>query len=386
MRIRPLTAADVHDRSATLAALYSTIPDAAVTVDQLHARLGAHPQWPQHSLVAVDEADQIIGLCLSWERAPEPASEATGHTLLYPTWSVYCGGLAVAPDRRRQGIGRSLLQQWIDRSSAAGWSAPGAHGPIAHSLQTASRPANAAVVQLYRSLGFVPAGGKDYPGPPARQDVAMWRGPRPTGAFRPRALLCDWDGTLAETDALWDEFREMFFDAVGISAAELAQARTTPGASAVAVFARLTENGVLDQARSQRLLRLFLSAQVGWAKLFAIELRAGAAEVLEQAARAGVPVAVVTAGPRAVVQLQMQQTGLEALPLVAVEDVTPSKPAPDPYVHAANLLGVNIAGCVIVEDSPLGLQAAHATTAQVVCVAGRDVQAELAAAHISLEP
>ena len=45
--------------------------------------------------------------------------------------------------------------------------------------------------------------------------------------------------------------------------------------------------------------------------------------------------------------------------IVSAEDVSRSKPAPDPYLCAAQLLGIDAAGCVVIEDAPLGLVAAR---------------------------
>lgn len=48
------------------------------------------------------------------------------------------------------------------------------------------------------------------------------------------------------------------------------------------------------------------------------------------------------------------------------EHVTRGKPAPDLYLHAAEALGVDIARCVILEDSPVGVIGAVASGAHVV--------------------
>jgi HAD superfamily hydrolase (TIGR01509 family) len=59
------------------------------------------------------------------------------------------------------------------------------------------------------------------------------------------------------------------------------------------------------------------------------------------------------------------------------EHVERGKPAPDLYLHAAGRLGVPIADCVIIEDSPVGAKGALASGARVVglvagehCIAG----------------
>ena len=48
------------------------------------------------------------------------------------------------------------------------------------------------------------------------------------------------------------------------------------------------------------------------------------------------------------------------------EHVARGKPAPDLYLHAANALGVDIARCVILEDSPVGVAGAVASGAHVI--------------------
>lgn len=48
------------------------------------------------------------------------------------------------------------------------------------------------------------------------------------------------------------------------------------------------------------------------------------------------------------------------------EHVTRGKPAPDIYLHAADALGVDIARCAILEDSPVGATGAVASGAHVI--------------------
>lgn len=51
------------------------------------------------------------------------------------------------------------------------------------------------------------------------------------------------------------------------------------------------------------------------------------------------------------------------------EHVQRGKPAPDLYVHAADALDVPIAGCAIIEDSPVGVKGALASGARVIGLA-----------------
>ncbi len=46
--------------------------------------------------------------------------------------------------------------------------------------------------------------------------------------------------------------------------------------------------------------------------------------------------------------------------IFSADDVVRGKPAPDLFLHAARSMGVDPAACVVVEDSPWGIQAANA--------------------------
>jgi sugar-phosphatase len=63
--------------------------------------------------------------------------------------------------------------------------------------------------------------------------------------------------------------------------------------------------------------------------------------------------------------------------MVAVEDVVRGKPAPDPYLRAAELLGVAAADCLVIEDAPAGVSAARAAGATVLGVLSTHTAAQL---------
>jgi beta-phosphoglucomutase-like phosphatase (HAD superfamily) len=54
--------------------------------------------------------------------------------------------------------------------------------------------------------------------------------------------------------------------------------------------------------------------------------------------------------------------------LVCAEDVTATKPHPEPYLRAAMLIGVPPGDCVALEDSPNGVASAHAAGCRVIAV------------------
>ena len=79
--------------------------------------------------------------------------------------------------------------------------------------------------------------------------------------------------------------------------------------------------------------------------------------------------AVVTSAPRALALRRIAAAGLPAPPLlIAAEDVTHGKPAPDCFVLAAARLGVAASDCLVFEDAPAGIAAAEAAGASVVVI------------------
>ena len=63
--------------------------------------------------------------------------------------------------------------------------------------------------------------------------------------------------------------------------------------------------------------------------------------------------------------------------IFSAEDVAAGKPAPDLFLHAAERMAAAPAGCVVVEDSRSGVQAARAAGMRVLAFAGGLTPAEL---------
>jgi beta-phosphoglucomutase-like phosphatase (HAD superfamily) len=64
----------------------------------------------------------------------------------------------------------------------------------------------------------------------------------------------------------------------------------------------------------------------------------------------------------------LASTGLAFDVTVCAADVTRTKPAPEPYLLAAKLLGTEPESCTVLEDSPNGVAAAEAAGCQVIAV------------------
>jgi len=95
----------------------------------------------------------------------------------------------------------------------------------------------------------------------------------------------------------------------------------------------------------------------------------GAAELLADLTRRGVPLAVVTSGLRAHAQAMLEHVGgaEQFQVLVTAEDVSAGKPDPQGYLAACAALGIDPADGIAFEDAPAGIRAAK--TAGLRCVA-----------------
>ncbi|WP_106752797.1 HAD family hydrolase [Pannonibacter carbonis] len=91
-----------------------------------------------------------------------------------------------------------------------------------------------------------------------------------------------------------------------------------------------------------------------------IPLRPRVTELLEHLDTTGLPRAIATSSRRDSARTKLKWAGLERqfASVVCFEDVARRKPAPDPYLHAAELLGVDPGRCIAFEDSETGAEAA----------------------------
>ncbi|MEU0656228.1 HAD family hydrolase [Streptomyces albogriseolus] len=90
----------------------------------------------------------------------------------------------------------------------------------------------------------------------------------------------------------------------------------------------------------------------------------GIADVLEKLAADGVPYCVASSGSHERIRVGHRAAGLDRYfddgRIFSSQDVGRGKPAPDLFLYAAERMGTAPERCVVVEDSPLGVQAAVA--------------------------
>jgi HAD superfamily hydrolase (TIGR01509 family) len=181
------------------------------------------------------------------------------------------------------------------------------------------------------------------------------------------AVLFDMDGTLVDSEKVWD---------VGLT--ELAHrygGQLSAAARARMVGTSMTESMAILHADLGQTWR-DPQASVEWLEervkeLFADGLvwRPGASELLADIHAVGIPMALVTATRRHLVEVALQTIGRSHFgAVVCGDEVDETKPHPLPYLTAAALLGVDIRRCVAIEDSPTGVASARAAGAVVLAV------------------
>jgi HAD superfamily hydrolase (TIGR01509 family) len=180
------------------------------------------------------------------------------------------------------------------------------------------------------------------------------------------AILFDMDGTLLDSERVWDIALDDLAQYLGGSLT-LPVRQSMVGSSLWRSVAIVHEAlGVdADPAESAE----YLSTRT--AALFRTHLtwKPGARELLKAAATESVPVALVTSTHRALTEIALDFMGRNWFAAtVCGDEVTHPKPAPDPYLRAAELLGVGAAACVAIEDSPLGIASAEAAGCAVLAV------------------
>ena len=178
------------------------------------------------------------------------------------------------------------------------------------------------------------------------------------------AALFDMDGTLVDSTAVVEMLWERFCAEHGVDVGELlafSHGRRTP--DIVRRFLPATSPSELEAVVAELEARE-LAVEEG-----IVEIQ-GAADLL---ATLPVPWALVTSAPRELAVRRMVAAGL-GVPsvLVPADEVSQGKPAPDGYLRAASLLGVDPADCVAFEDAEPGVRSALDSGARVVVVGGLD--------------
>jgi len=174
----------------------------------------------------------------------------------------------------------------------------------------------------------------------------------------PAAVLWDMDGTLVDTEPYWIECEHALVAEFGGTWTD-ADAHSIVGFALLDSARELRARGGVDLPEQEIVERLLdgviarVAEELPW--------RPGAAELLEECRRAGVPCALVTMSWRRLADAVVASAPVGSFAAsVTGDEVANGKPDPEPYRAAAAALGVAAAECVAIEDSPTGVASALA--------------------------
>ena len=182
----------------------------------------------------------------------------------------------------------------------------------------------------------------------------------------PAAVLWDMDGTLVDTEPIWMQVEQELVEMHG-GAWTPEHALQLVGNDLIDSGRYIREHGGVDLP-PEEIVDVLLDGVVAHVEK-EVPWRPGARELLAALRAGGVPCALVTMSYERFVA-----PVLAALPegsfdvVVTGDNVSQGKPHPEPYLHAARLLGVDPSKCLAIEDSETGARSAEAAGCLVLVV------------------
>ncbi|MCK2216439.1 HAD family phosphatase [Actinomadura sp. ATCC 31491] len=180
------------------------------------------------------------------------------------------------------------------------------------------------------------------------------------------AVFFDMDGLLVDSERVWLEIETAVMARLGAAWTPEHQAHLVGGSMERTVGYMLAVSGA---AVPPATVRDWMVSGMVERLTAGVPVMPGAAELLDAVRAAGVPVGLVTSSLREIADAVLKSVGRERFDVVVTaDDVTRTKPDPEPYLTAASLLGAEPVRCVVLEDSPSGVAAATAAGCAVVAV------------------
>lgn len=184
-----------------------------------------------------------------------------------------------------------------------------------------------------------------------------------------RAVLWDMDGTLVDSEKLWDVGIQEFYRRHGRELSAEVRTATIGGSSEIVMQIVYADLGLEPDPADMAQTADWLHDYVG--ELFETGLPwcDGAREMLDALATAGVPMALVTNTRRGLAENALNSIGRSYFTVTVCGDEVPAgKPSPDPYLRAAALLSLDPGDCLAIEDSVTGTASAESAGCAVLVI------------------
>lgn len=202
-----------------------------------------------------------------------------------------------------------------------------------------------------------------------------------------KGILFDMDGVLVDSEPLFHKAVNMMVERCGAAPiTEEENNRYLLGTTVEETWVRVKELRDVPQTPAELL--------AGYNEVVKEVLRSdlaprpGVRALIAEAERRGLPIAVASSSLREWVDLKLSVIGLtDAFPVkLGGDDIENGKPAPDIYIKAARLIGLEANECIAIEDSPIGLAAASSSGAYTICTLTDSTRhLDLSAADVIIE-
>ena len=182
----------------------------------------------------------------------------------------------------------------------------------------------------------------------------------------PAAVMFDMDGLLVDTEPQWLAAEQRTVAALGAEWSSKQQLDLI-GSNLWFAAEYMVRHAGSDRPPTEvmELLLANMSEELQRGVIF----RPGALELVAALEGLETPMALVTSSVRVHVDVVLGQLpGTPFKHVVTADDVQQFKPHPEPYLTALDLLGVEAARTVVLEDSPAGVTSAEAAGCHVVAV------------------
>jgi HAD superfamily hydrolase (TIGR01509 family) len=206
--------------------------------------------------------------------------------------------------------------------------------------------------------------GSPPPGPQGATPSRTASGPPAESSLE--AVLFDMDGTLLDSEKLWDVALDDLVDWLGATLTpELRRQMvgSSLGRSIALVHANLDIDADPEASSAfliSRMEDLFATGSV-WCP--------GAQDLLRSVQAAGLRAALVTSTHRRLTEIALDTIGRHYFSAtVCGDEVGQTKPHPEPYLTACAKLGARPQNCIVIEDSPVGVAAGQAAGCLVLAV------------------
>jgi HAD superfamily hydrolase (TIGR01509 family) len=188
----------------------------------------------------------------------------------------------------------------------------------------------------------------------------------------PTAVLFDMDGTLIDSEPVWFDTEVRLLAEFGFELGPEHWGHVLGQPNEVSCKYLVGVSGIpLTWQQLNEKIEAAMVEQLSEG----FELLPGAKELLVELQAAGMPTALVSASSRQIVDACIGAIGAHFFRYtVSGDDVQRSKPDPQPYLLAAELLGVDPADCVVIEDSRIGITAGSAAGCRVLAVPSAAVE------------